>query len=83
MWASGPSAPATADGWQLLTSTTKVTVTATFPSSLPAGTTIWLAAFWTNAKGHSGPACIPVSANLPGGASQVVMGELSPMKIAA
>ena len=84
MWAHGPTPPASPSGWQFLTTTSSTSVTAQFPASLPAGTTVWVVAFWANRRGQSGPVCLPESANLPGGAAEVrAAAEPAPMKIAA
>ncbi len=39
--------------------------------SLPAGTKVFLSAFWFNNRKESGPACTPVSTLLQGGGLQV------------
>jgi hypothetical protein len=31
------------------------------------GATVWLLAFWFNARPQNGPACYPLSTNIPGG----------------
>jgi hypothetical protein len=38
-----------------------------FPATVASGATVWLSAFWFNPRKQPGPACDPVSANLPGG----------------
>jgi hypothetical protein len=38
-----------------------------FANTLAAGTKVWLTAFWFNGRKQSGPACAPISTNLPGG----------------
>ena len=63
----GPTPPADLSAWQFEGSTGRTTIDVTFPSSVPAGATVWLTAFWFNPRKESGPPCDPVSANLPGG----------------
>jgi len=53
--------------WTFVANTTKTTIDVPFASTIPAGATVWLTAFWYNAKAQSGPACNPVSTNLQGG----------------
>jgi hypothetical protein len=43
-----------------------------FPSTVPAGTKVWLTAFWKNPRLMSGPPCAPVSIYLGDGVSQAV-----------
>lgn len=38
-----------------------------FPSTLAAGTKVWITAFWFNGSKQSGPATPPISTNLQGG----------------
>lgn len=90
MWASGSTPPASVGEYKLLAQTSKTSVPLYFPTTLPAGATVWLMAFYTNAKGESGPACNPVQTNLPGNAANAVDArqqqsepDASPMKIAA
>ena len=63
----GATAPADLSAWKFEGSTGRTTVNVEFPSTVAAGATVWLTAFWFNPRKESGPACDPVSANLPGG----------------
>ena len=64
----GPVAPTDVNGWKYEGSTGRVTkIDVSFDSSLPAGTKVWICAFWFNGRKQSGPVCAPVSTNLPGG----------------
>jgi hypothetical protein len=40
-----------------------------FPADAANGATVWLTAFWFNPRAQSGPACQPISTNIPGGLS--------------
>lgn len=63
----GAAPAADISGWKFEGNTGRTTVEVTFPSTVAAGATVWLTAFWFNRSKQSGPACDPVSANLPGG----------------
>lgn len=81
----GPTAPGVgSDQWQYAATISRTTMTLTAPPS-ETGDTLWISAFWTNAKGQSGPASEPVSVNLPaGGSLPQEQGEVqSPMRVAA
>ncbi|MEM1011763.1 MAG: hypothetical protein AAGI46_06025 [Planctomycetota bacterium] len=84
----GPVAPASIAEWNYGEQVTRTRTTVDFPPS-PTGDTAWISAFWTNAKGESGPSSAPVSINLPaGGALPQEMSDSddlpeTPMKIAA
>lgn len=62
--ATPPSDPRayTAEG-----STTRASFDVTFPATVPAGSQVWLTAYWFNPRQQSGPACTPVSAYVAGG----------------
>jgi len=64
--ASGDSAPESATDWKFVSNTTRTTLEIPFPPSA-TGDTVWITAFWNNAKDESGPAAKPVSVNLPAG----------------
>jgi hypothetical protein len=64
----GATPPAEIVGWKFEGNTTKTTVEVEFASSVASGATVWVCAFWFNPRAQSGPACNPVSTNLPGGA---------------
>lgn len=64
----GAAAPGDISAWKFEGSTGRVAkIDITFDSSLAAGTKVWFCAFWFNGRKQSGPACAPVSTNLPGG----------------
>jgi hypothetical protein len=64
----GATAPTDIGSWKFEGSTGRVTaIDVDFPNTLAAGTKVWLTAFWFNGRKQSGPACAPVSCNLPGG----------------
>jgi hypothetical protein len=63
----GATPPTDIGAWKFEGGTGRVTVDVVFPNTLAAGTTVWLTAFWFNGRKQSGPACAPVSCNLPGG----------------
>jgi hypothetical protein len=63
----GATPPAELSAWKFEGNTGRTTVDVVFPSSVASGATVWLTAFWFNPRKQSGPACDPVSANLPGG----------------
>ncbi len=65
--AVGATAPTDISEYKFEGSTGKVKVDVDFPDTLAAGTKVWLTAFWFNGRKESGPACPPVSVNLPGG----------------
>jgi hypothetical protein len=63
----GESAPADLASWKFEGNTGRTTIDVAFPSDVANGATVWITAFWFNPSKASGPACDPVSANLPGG----------------
>lgn len=64
----GPTASGDITAWTFQGSTGRVNaIDVTFPTSLAAGTKVWLTAFWFNGRKQSGPASVPISVNLPGG----------------
>ncbi|MGH7215343.1 MAG: hypothetical protein ACREIT_11325 [Tepidisphaeraceae bacterium] len=63
---AGESAPEAGDEWKFATNTTKTTVQIPFGPSA-TGDTVWITAFWSNARDESGPAAKAVSVNLPAG----------------
>jgi len=66
---TGETAPLTIEGWKFEGNYTKATFTIPFAPS-PTSSTVWVTAFFFNARAISGPACQPISINLP--ASNVV-----------
>jgi hypothetical protein len=64
----GAEPPTDIASWKFEGSVGRVNkIDVSFDSELPAGTKVWLTAFWFNGRKQSGPACAPVSVNLPGG----------------
>jgi hypothetical protein len=63
----GETAPVDVNQWTFEGNCGRTTVDVVFDSSLPAGTKVWLCAFWFNGRKQSGPACAPVSTNLQAG----------------
>lgn len=60
----GATPPDSADGWKFEGSITKTQFDVVFPSTVAAGTKVWITAFWFNPRSQSGPAAPPVSAFL-------------------
>ena len=78
----GPTPP-TANDWTFAQSITKTSFELTFGPS-ETGDTVWISAFWQNAKDESGPTSPPTRVELPaGGALPQEADERSPMRIAA
>ncbi|MGN6727358.1 MAG: hypothetical protein ACTHLZ_15675 [Tepidisphaeraceae bacterium] len=71
-----PSDPAL---WQFQGAFTKGTCEITFPDTVPGGAQVWVCAAWVSRKGETGPASMPIPANIQGGG----VGTASSMKIAA
>lgn len=65
----GATPPADIDSWKFEGSTTRTHFEMSFSSSTPAGSQVFLTAFWFNPRSQSGPACTPVSAYIAGGVS--------------
>ncbi len=79
----GESAPTDTKQWTYAMTTGRTNVKLPFPEGA-GGTTLWIAAFWTNAKGQSGPSSTPVSVNLPAvGAGPSQINQQPDLKIAA
>lgn len=66
----GDAPPENLDGWKFEGNTTRTVVDVLFPSTVPSGSTIWLAAPWYNPRAATGPAANPVSAVVAGSATQ-------------
>jgi len=58
---AGENPPEELSEWVFWSQTTKTTFEIEFPVSVEAGSKVWLAAGWVNAKGQIGPVCDPVS----------------------
>lgn len=65
----GATPPADIAAWKFEGSTTRTTFDLAFEASVPAGSQVWLTAFWFNPRSMSGPACTPISAYVAGGVS--------------
>ena len=63
----GATPPADISNWKFEGNTGRTTLDVLFPSATAPGAAVWLTAFWFNSRKQSGPACAPVSTNLPGG----------------
>jgi hypothetical protein len=63
----GETAPAELADWKFEGNTGRTTVEVLFPSTLAAGTTVWLTAFWFNPRKQAGPLSDAIRAYLPGG----------------
>lgn len=66
----GATPPASLDDWKAEGNTSRTSVDVVFPTELPPGAQVWLTARWLGPRFQSGPACVPVTAHLPGGAAQ-------------
>jgi hypothetical protein len=60
----GTTPPENIEHWVFQGNTTRTKVELAFAPS-GSGQTVWITAFWYNRKGQSGPACEPMSVNLP------------------
>jgi hypothetical protein len=60
------------DDWTYEGSTTKNIINIEFPASVPAGSKVWLSAYWFNPKVESGSPCEPVSTHIAGGLAAAV-----------
>jgi hypothetical protein len=69
--------PSSIGGWKFETLTARDVIDVVFPSDLPPGATVWLAALWIGSRLECGPACQPVSVTF--GAAGVTM----PMTLSA
>lgn len=79
----GPDAPTSMGQWQFAATVTRPTVDLPFGPS-GTGDTVWITAFWTNAKAEAGPSAPATSVNLPaGGVLPVELAEAARLKIAA
>jgi hypothetical protein len=74
---AGPTAPTSMADWNFQGNTGRTRMELHFPSTLPAGATVWFTACWFNPRKQSGPASAPVSANLPGGAVMSMMTRIA------
>jgi hypothetical protein len=63
----GATAPSDMGAWKFEGNTGRTKIDVAFDNTNAPGTKVWLSAFWFNPSKQSGPACSPVSANLPGG----------------
>jgi hypothetical protein len=63
----GAAAPADLSDWMFEGSTTRTSFDVEFAPTIPAGSQVWLTAFWFNPRSQSGPACTPINAYIAGG----------------
>lgn len=63
----GTTPPTEISDWKFESNVSRSPAEVIFDSALPAGTKVFLTAFWFNNRKQSGPACSPVSTNLQGG----------------
>ena len=68
----GATPPADLANWKFEGNTSRTGVDVLFPTSVASGATVWFTAFWFNPRKQQGPACDPVSANLPGGSVSTI-----------
>ena len=66
----GATPPADIAEWTFQGSTTRASFDVEFAPTVPAGSQVWLTAFWFNPRSQSGPACTPISAYIAGGVAQ-------------
>lgn len=65
----GAVAPSDLSAWTFEGSTTRTSFVVEFAPATPAGSQVWLTAFWFNPRSQAGPACTPISAYIAGGVS--------------
>lgn len=64
----GATPPDDIPSWKFEGNTGRSNITVEFPSTLAAGTKVWMTAFWFNGRKQSGPACAPVATYVQYGA---------------
>ena len=57
----GENPPADFEEWKFEANTSRTTHEIDFPVTLVFGSTVWIAAYWQNARNESGPSCRPMS----------------------
>ncbi|MEM7806730.1 MAG: hypothetical protein AAF561_01300 [Planctomycetota bacterium] len=79
----GTEPPASVSDWTFAGNVSRTTVEVPFAPST-TGTTAWITAFWSNAKGQNGPATPPISVDLPAaGVVPVEKTQETPVRLAA
>jgi hypothetical protein len=63
----GATPPGDLGAWKFQGSTNKGSFEIVFDDTVPAGSQVWLTAFWFNEKSQNGPACTPITTYLAGG----------------
>lgn len=63
----GAAPPADPLDWSLMLNTSRTVVDLEFPSTVPAGSLVWISAFWFNARKQTSPAAAIQSTNIAGG----------------
>ena len=66
----GESMPTTLGAWEYAGNVTKATEPIEFPSTVPAGSKVWMTAFWYTRTGKTSPAAEPIHAYLGMGLSK-------------
>lgn len=66
----GANPPSNINDWFKAAITSRTQLSVSFDSELPAGTQVWILAYWFNPRKEAGPACAPVPVELGGGVSQ-------------
>lgn len=61
LYAIGETAPANLSRWYFAMNTARPVFDFTMPSDVPAGSRVWITAFWFNARKEASPAAQPVS----------------------
>ena len=63
----GSSAPTDLTAWKFEGNTTRTVLDVAFSSTVAAGSTVWVTAFWYNPRAQRGPTCNPISTSIAGG----------------
>jgi hypothetical protein len=66
----GATPPSDITAWKTEGESTRTDFDVEFAASIPAGSQVWLTAYWKNPRLMSGPACDPISIYLGGGLAQ-------------
>jgi hypothetical protein len=66
----GEDAPDNVEDWSFMMNTTRTLLDVEFPATIPAGSKVWLTAFWFNQRKESGPAAAPQCTNIASGLAQ-------------
>jgi len=66
----GEEAPSNPNQWSFYTNTGRTTLDVDFPAETPAGSQVWITAFWFNSRKESGPPAAMQTANISVGLAQ-------------